>query len=89
MKSKIDQFVEQIFETAESEISCTECLHMVSEYVEREVAGEAVTQTMPSVRQHLKQCRVCREEYQVLGELARLEAQARTPPDDDLSDYTF
>jgi hypothetical protein len=37
------------------------------------VAGKDAAQQMPELAQHLAQCRVCREEYETLLELVRLD----------------
>lgn len=67
-----------VSETREDEISCTECFVQVSDYVDLEIAGEDAAQKMPLTQQHLDQCRVCREEYETLRELAQL-ADEDTP----------
>ena len=71
-------------DTDDEEISCAECLDLVSEYVDLEVAGMVGEQTLPRLQQHLRQCGVCREEYEILRDLARLEAEGRAPSADDL-----
>lgn len=70
--------------TRDEELSCTECFDVLPQYVDLEVAGEAPDRQLPLFRQHLEQCGVCREEYEVLRELARLEAEGRSPSIDDL-----
>jgi hypothetical protein len=52
--------------------------------VDLELAGQPVAERLPLLRQHLAQCGVCREEYQVLRELARLTEVGELPSDDDL-----
>lgn len=39
---------------------------------------------LPRLRQHLNQCGVCREEYETLRDLVRLEAEGRLPSVDEL-----
>ena len=73
-----------IAHTEDEEISCSECFDLVSEYVDLEIAGAAHGRRLPQLEQHLQQCRVCREEYEVLRDLARLEAEGRAPSADDL-----
>ncbi|HEY6041075.1 MAG TPA: hypothetical protein VIX58_03010 [Anaerolineae bacterium] len=84
--NKFERFVNQIFQTTDQEISCTDCLDLVSDYVDRELAGEGVTQTMAPVKQHLGECRVCREEYEALRDLARLTAEGHGPANEDWPD---
>ena len=66
-----------IAETDDEEISCVECFDVVSRYVDLEVAGEASDDALPRLRQHLRQCRVCREEYEALRDLVRFEEHGR------------
>ncbi len=76
------RILRSIFETRDDEISCSECFDQISDYVDREIADEVVTKQMLLVRQHLDQCRVCREEYETLLDLARLEAPQDISPQD-------
>ncbi len=64
-----------VYDAREDDILCSECFDLVSQYVDREVAGEPVADQMPQVKYHLEHCRVCGEEYTVLRDLARLEAE--------------
>ena len=70
--------------TQEQELSCTECFDVLPQYVDLEVAGAAPERQWPLFLQHLEQCGVCREEYETVRELARLEAEGRSPSIDDL-----
>jgi predicted anti-sigma-YlaC factor YlaD len=72
-----------IADTDDEEISCTECFDLVSEYVDLEVDGTVDERTLPRLQQHLRQCGVCREEYETLRDLARLEAEGRPPSTGD------
>ena len=71
----LGRLLRNIAETDDDEISCTECFDLVSQYVDLEVAGTVSEQTLPGLKQHLQQCGVCREEYEILRDLVRLEAQ--------------
>jgi len=82
--SKLQHWLRQIYQTEEEEISCSECLDLVSHYVDLEIAGESAQEKLPRLKQHLDQCRVCHEEYEVLRDLARLEAEGRAPTLDEL-----
>ena len=75
-----------IYETQETEISCTECFDLVSRYVELETTGRNAEAELPQVRQHLNQCPACRDEYETLRDLTRLEDQGDAPSLDDLRD---
>jgi hypothetical protein len=74
-----DGLLRHIRETADEEISCTECFDLVPQYVELEIAGQSPETTLPRLRQHLDRCGVCREEYETLRDLVRLEAEGRLP----------
>ena len=83
-RSQFERWVRQIYATEEEEISCSECFDLVAQYVDLEIAGESADEKLPRLKQHLSQCRVCREEYEALRDLARLEAEGRAPSVDDL-----
>jgi hypothetical protein len=85
-RHRFTQWLKNIFETRENEISCSECFDLVSHFVELEIAGEDVASRMPEVRHHLNQCRACREEYETLRDLRRLEENGDMPSMDDLKD---
>jgi predicted anti-sigma-YlaC factor YlaD len=82
--SKFERLLRLAARTEEQELSCTECFDVLPQYVDLEVAGSAPERQLPLFRQHLEQCAVCREEYEMVRELARLEAEGRSPSVDDL-----
>jgi hypothetical protein len=71
------RLLQNISDTDDEEISCAECFDLVPQYVDLEVAGQASARTLPRLQQHLRQCGVCREEYEVLRDLVRLDADGR------------
>jgi predicted anti-sigma-YlaC factor YlaD len=75
---RFDVWLRNISETQEEEISCTECFDLVSRFVELESSGGDVASELPQVKQHLDQCRACRDEYEMLRDLARLEEESQT-----------
>lgn len=86
---KLDRFekwLRNIYQTQGEEISCTECFDLVSRFVELELAGQDAATNMPQVKQHLDQCLACRNEYETLRDLRRLEEQGGMPSLDDLQD---
>ena len=70
----LERWVTQILATNEQEISCSDCLERLSEYVERALAQSKPDARMLAVEQHIGQCRVCREEYEILRDLVLLES---------------
>ncbi len=81
---KLDRWVRQIAETQPEEISCSDCLDRISEYVDAEQAGVPLAPHLHEVAQHLFQCQVCREEYEVLSDLVELENKGEAPSVDEL-----
>ncbi len=78
-QSEFARKLRSIYDTKEDEILCDECFDLLSEYVDREIAGEPVATQMPQVKHHLEHCGVCADEQSVLRELARQEAQGHGP----------
>lgn len=72
-------WLRNIYETRDEEISCTECFDRVSHYVDLETAGENAAAKMPQLRHHLDQCQACRDEYATLRDLARFENEGGAP----------
>lgn len=81
---RFEKWLRSIYETREEEISCTECFDLVSQFVELEASGQDAAARMPQLRQHLDQCRACRDEYETLRDLRRLEDESGLPSVDDL-----
>ncbi|HJR51826.1 MAG TPA: hypothetical protein VJ794_12010 [Gemmatimonadales bacterium] len=72
-RNQLERLVGLVARTEDQELSCSQCFDQLPQYVDLEIAGEAPTARLPRFEQHLHQCAVCREEYEVLRELARLE----------------
>jgi len=85
-RGRFEKWLRNIYETQDEEISCTECFDLISRFVELEISGRNATAELPKVKQHLDQCPSCREEYETLRELTRLEDQGDAPSLDDLRD---
>lgn len=85
-QGRFKNWLRSIYETQDQEISCTECFDLVSRFVDLEIIGEDAAARMPELKQHLNQCRACREEYQALRDLRRLEEKGELPSVDDLQD---
>ncbi len=72
----LDRLLRQIAHTEPEEISCSDCFDLLASGVEHELAGAAPTPVQTRLAQHLGQCAVCREEFEVLRDLVR-----SSPPD--------
>ena len=87
MKSnRVERWLQNIYDTQDEEISCSECFDWVSHFVEIELSGENPAAKMPQLKQHLDQCSACRQEYESLRDLAQLEKEAGLPSSDDLQE---
>ncbi|HEY3312238.1 MAG TPA: hypothetical protein VGK00_11420 [Anaerolineales bacterium] len=84
--NRFQRWLQNIYNTRDEEISCTECFDMVSGFVDLELSGQDASLKLPLVTQHLGQCAACREEYETLHELALLEKEGKLPSSDDLQD---
>jgi hypothetical protein len=69
----LQRLLRNIAETDDEEISCADCFDLVARYVDLEVGARVSDQTPPGLKQHLQQCGVCREEYELLRDFVRLE----------------
>ena len=85
-RNRFERWLQTIFHTQDEEISCSECLALVSHFVDVELSGEAAAIQMPALKQHLDQCPTCREEYETLRDLQQLENKGDLPSLDDLKD---
>ena len=70
MKTNFVRFLKRIQATREDEINCSQCLDQISSYVDLELETGEAGLRMPQVHQHLGQCTVCYEEYEMLRQLA-------------------
>jgi hypothetical protein len=87
MKSdRLEHWLQNIYNTQDEEISCSECFDLVSHFVEVELSGENAVAKMPQLKQHLDQCAACRQEYEILRDLGRLENEGGLPSSHDLQD---
>lgn len=83
-RNRFERWLQNIQNTQDEEISCSECFDLVSHYVEVELAGDDAVAKMPQLKQHLDQCPACREEYETLRDLRQLEDKGESPSLDDL-----
>lgn len=86
MGSNFSRLLKRIRDTQSEEIDCSACLDHISQYVDVEIDKGDAAQRLPLVKQHLDQCGVCFEEYQLLRDLARMEQSGSMPPASTLID---
>ena len=70
----LERLLQRIAETETDEISCSECFDLLPIGVEHELSGAAATPVQARLAQHLVQCGVCRDEYEVLRDLVRSDS---------------
>lgn len=63
---QIRELVRALSLTRDQEINCSECLDLVAEYAERELAGRPIPGALEAVRHHLTRCGECRDEFEAL-----------------------
>jgi hypothetical protein len=85
-RERFEVWLRNIYSTQDSEISCTECFELISGFVEVEVAGANVVAALPHLKQHLEQCRACRDEYETLLDLRYVEENKGLPLLQELQD---
>lgn len=85
-KNRFERWLQNIHNTQDEEISCSECFDRVSHFVEVELSGDDAAAKMPQLKQHLDQCPACHAEYETLRDLQRLENNDELPSVDDLVD---
>jgi hypothetical protein len=76
----VRRLLRNVADTQDQELSCTECFALLPEYVDVEVRGQRDQRTRPELQQHLRQCGVCREEYEVLRAFVQLEDGGNSLP---------
>ena len=72
---KFDRWINKILATEEDEISCSDCFDLVSDYVGVEIARAELRGILQQVKQHIYQCQVCYEEYELLRDLVQIEGE--------------
>jgi hypothetical protein len=65
-KKEIENLMWLVGQTKESEINCEDCLSVVSEFAEQQLAGKSVSSVLKAVEHHLSIFEECREEYDAL-----------------------
>lgn len=55
--------------TQQTEINCEQCLSLVAEFAERNLAGKSIPEGLKLVEHHLSICPECEEEYELLRQV--------------------
>jgi hypothetical protein len=86
LNDPFERWIHQVWETQDEEISCTECLDLIPQYVDLESGGGQADEDYSQLNRHLDQCKACRDDYLFLRALARMEAEGRLPSAEELKD---
>ena len=62
----LKQMVRALIATRPDEIGCDECFAELDRFVEMTLAEKNAAEAMPLVKDHLRRCRDCREEFEAL-----------------------
>jgi len=65
-ETKMGRLLDMIAATRDDEIACDDCLDELARLVEAELAVRASEEGFEAVRQHLKTCGECREEFETI-----------------------
>lgn len=65
-KKEIDGLMRLVGLTKDEEINCEQCLTLVAEFAEMELAGKTIPDSLKTVEHHLDICSECNEEYKLL-----------------------
>lgn len=65
-KQELDEMLRLVGLTRDDEINCEQCLALVAEFAEQQLAGKSVPEGLKAVDHHLVLCAECREEYEAL-----------------------
>jgi hypothetical protein len=65
-KDQINILLRLLERTKETEINCDNCLSLVSEFIEHDLAGKSIPDGLNAVKHHLSICADCEEEYDAL-----------------------
>lgn len=70
-KNELQDLLRLVGLTGDNEINCEQCLTLVAEFSECELAGKSIPESLRAVEQHLSVCSECREEYEALRRVLR------------------
>jgi hypothetical protein len=76
----IERLLRHVSATETEEISCSDCFELLSTGVELDLARATAEPLLARLAQHLRQCGVCREEYEILRDFVRTEDESPNPP---------
>lgn len=75
-KDQISTLLALVADSTEDDMSCDGCLEHVAQFVETELAGVEMCETMLLIQNHMNNCPCCKDEYNALKQaMLSLEEQ--------------
>jgi hypothetical protein len=65
-KEMVTRLAHGIASSHPGEIGCDECFEQLDQFADLTLSGEDAAETLPKVREHLRGCADCREEFEAL-----------------------
>ncbi len=81
---KLETLMLKVSRTREVEVGCDDCARQSARLVEALMQGNVENQELLDIVHHILQCLPCSEEFRVLEECARMDAEDSWPSDDEL-----
>ncbi len=81
---KLETFMVKIARTREQEASCDECAAHVARLVEALMQGNVEDDVLLDILQHVLMCSPCGQEFHVLKDCARMDAEDSWPSFDEM-----
>lgn len=81
-QAELEALIRLIGLTRESEIDCDQCLDLIAEFAEQQLAGRSLAEGLEAVEHHLRICPECQTEYEVLRGILenRVQEESDEPP---------
>ena len=81
---KLDSFMVKIARTRDVEASCDDCAQHSARLVDALMQGNVQDAELLDILHHVLQCMPCSQEFQVLQECARMDAEDSWPSFDEM-----
>ena len=81
---KLDTFMIKVARTRDIELGCDDCAKHSARLVDALMQGNVKDEELLDILHHVLQCMPCSQEFKVLHECARMEADDSWPSEDEL-----
>jgi hypothetical protein len=83
---KLETFMLKISRTRDVEVGCDDCFKQSAHLIEALTMGNVEDEELLNIVHHLLQCLPCSQEFQVLQDCARMDAEDSWPSMDEMRD---